>query len=124
MPEVKEKPQEMGNYKLCCLAQNPHLQRQWGEKLGCTAKETANIPPPFEKCNYASEKHKVGDEAYWGTVQQLWLGFMYKGWEGGSTTDRQRDHTSVAPQYSSPTVQDAPLGPAPTVAGSSPAVTW
>lgn len=120
MPEVKEKPREKGNYELCCLAWNPHLQRRWREKLGCTREETANIPPPFEKCNYASEKHKVRDEAYWGTVQQLWLVFMYKGWEGGSTRDRQRDHTSVAPQYSSTTVQDAPVGPAPTVAGSNP----
>lgn len=52
-------------------------------------REQQNILPPFEKHNYTGQK--VRDEAYQGTVQQLWLLiFTYKGWEGGSTRDRQQ----------------------------------
>lgn len=95
MPEIKKKPQEKGNYKLCCLAWNPYLQQRSREQLDCMRKKQQNILPSFEKYNYACEKREAGDESYWGTVWQLWTVITHKGQEGGSIRDmHQRPHVS------------------------------
>lgn len=112
---MKEKLQEKENHKLCCLAWNLHLH--------CGLHKEGNSKTYYHHLKNVIT-HLKGEKSEMKTTRAP---LSSCGWSL-HTGDRKeetpetgsRDHTSIAPQYSSMILQPAPLGAAMAVTRSSP----